>query len=257
MVFLFIMEDNSKQYGQQDFNLPHDVVTLPSQGKFYKNKKKSFKVGYLTAQDENILVSAGSNNTNVISDLVRNKIYEPDIQVDSLLEGDVEAILIFLRNTAFGSEYNFKLRDPKTNKEFEHTVNLDELDIKKPTQEPNEDGHFEITPPKTGSVVKRKLLTIGEVKALNDELDRYPTNVTVPVVTNRLLKQIVSVDNNEDKSYISTFILNLPILDSKFIRNTLSECEPKINLERKVKAPSGEELTVRVTFGVEFFRPFY
>ena len=31
------------QYGQQDFNLPHDVVTLPSQGKFYKNKKKSLK----------------------------------------------------------------------------------------------------------------------------------------------------------------------------------------------------------------------
>jgi hypothetical protein len=33
MVFLFNMEDNSRQYGQQDFNLPHDVVTLPSRRK--------------------------------------------------------------------------------------------------------------------------------------------------------------------------------------------------------------------------------
>ena len=33
------MEDTSRQYAQQDFNLPHDVVELPSRGKFYKNKK--------------------------------------------------------------------------------------------------------------------------------------------------------------------------------------------------------------------------
>ena len=31
--------DNASQYGQMEFNLPHDVVQLPSQGKFYKNKK--------------------------------------------------------------------------------------------------------------------------------------------------------------------------------------------------------------------------
>ena len=38
----------------------------------------------------------------------------------------------------------------------------------------------------------------------------------------------------------------------KFIRKTLNECEPKIDLERVVNAPSGEQVTVRVTFGVEF-----
>ena len=43
-------------YGQENFTLPHDVVQLPSQGIFYKNKKKSIKVGYLTASDENILM---------------------------------------------------------------------------------------------------------------------------------------------------------------------------------------------------------
>ena len=40
---------NEREYGQMNFNLPHDVVPLPSQGLFYKNKKKSIKVGYLTA----------------------------------------------------------------------------------------------------------------------------------------------------------------------------------------------------------------
>ena len=28
------------QYLQEGFNLPHDVVELPSRGKFYKNKKQ-------------------------------------------------------------------------------------------------------------------------------------------------------------------------------------------------------------------------
>ena len=64
----------STQYAQMDFNLPHDVVQLPSKGKFYKNGKKAIKVGYLTAQDENILVS--SNRTdNIITTLLKNKIY--------------------------------------------------------------------------------------------------------------------------------------------------------------------------------------
>ena len=57
------MDTQSNDYGQQNFTLPHDVVTLPSQGIFYKNKKKSIKVGYLTASDENILMGGGEDLT--------------------------------------------------------------------------------------------------------------------------------------------------------------------------------------------------
>ena len=67
--------ENEIQYGQMNFNLPHDVVPLPSQGLFYKNKKKSVKVGYLTAQDENLLASVNMGTTNIISQLLKTKIY--------------------------------------------------------------------------------------------------------------------------------------------------------------------------------------
>ena len=90
--------ENEIQYGQMNFNLPHDVVPLPSQGLFYANKKKSVKVGYLTAQDENLLLSLNYDTKTLISTLVRQKMYEPDIRIEDLLESDVEAILIFLRN---------------------------------------------------------------------------------------------------------------------------------------------------------------
>ena len=49
------MEQDIYAAGQAEFNLPHDVIQLPTRGKFYKSKKKAIKVGYLTAADENIL----------------------------------------------------------------------------------------------------------------------------------------------------------------------------------------------------------
>jgi hypothetical protein len=249
--------DNSVIYGQMDFNLPHDVVMLPSGGKFYSHKKKSFKVGYLTAQDENIIISTSSKNDSIITLLLKNKIYEPDVNVDELLEGDAEALLIFLRNTAFGPEYNFNLKDPKTGKDFSRAVLLDELDIIKPKFEPNSRGYFEFKLPKTNSVVECKILSVGENNELNKLMDLYPEGTIVPIATKRLEKIIVTVDGNDDRETIAKFVNNLPMMDSKFIKNNILDCEPKLDLRRKVIAPSGEELTVRVTFGAEFFRPFF
>ena len=67
------MDEQSRIYGQQNLTLPHDVVPLPSDGIFYKNKKKSLKVGYLTASDENILLGGGNDIT---TNLLRNKIFK-------------------------------------------------------------------------------------------------------------------------------------------------------------------------------------
>ena len=39
--------------------------------------------------------------------------------------------MIFLRNTSFGPEYNLSIKDPETNKPFETSILLDELNIKK------------------------------------------------------------------------------------------------------------------------------
>jgi len=77
------MDTQSMDYGQQNFTLPHDVVPLPSQGIFYKNRKKSIKVGYLTAADENIIMAGGSDLT---LNLLRAKIYEPDMRVEDLIK---------------------------------------------------------------------------------------------------------------------------------------------------------------------------
>jgi hypothetical protein len=180
-----------------------------------------------------------------------------NIDVNELLDGDAEAILIFLRNTAFGSDYNFILKDPKTGKDFETKIALDELNIQKAKITPNDKGLFEFNLPRTGVNVVCKLLNIQETNELSELPNLYPDGVTVPIITKRLEKIIVSIDGDENREKISTFISTLPIMDSKFIRNTISDCEPKLDLNRTTTAPSGEKVNMRITFGAEFFRPFF
>jgi len=247
------MENQARDFGQENFTLPHDVVQLPSQGVFYKNKKKAIKVGYLTASDENILMG-GANDLTMT--LLRAKIYEPDIKVEDLIEGDVEAILIFLRNTAFGPEMTLNVTDPATKKQFQTNVMLDELSIIG-NQKPNEDGTFTVMLPKSQSTIKIKPLSYGEIQEINRMASTYPQGRVVPRVTWRMEREILEVDGSRDKAQIAKFIESMPIADSKFIRNFMNENEPRLDMNKTIMTPSGERLTVNVGFGVDFFRPFF
>lgn len=250
--------DTTQQYGQQNFSLPHDVVKLPTGGVFYKNKKKSVKVGYLTAADENILMAGDSiGKDGLVITLLRNKLYEPDLRPDELLQGDLEAILIFLRNSAFGPEYNITLTDPDTNKKFETTILLDELYIKETKEKPNDEGYFIVQLPKSNSTVKLKPLSFGELSELDKMADQYPVGRIAPKQTWKLNKMVVEIDGNSDVAHITQTIDSLPISDAKFIRNFVEENEPRLDLVRRVNAPSGKEVYANIAFGVEFFRPFF
>jgi hypothetical protein len=253
------MDNNLQQYAQQNLTLPHDVVQLPSGGIFYKNKKKSVKVGYLTAADENILLGSLSSPSkdHIILQLLRNKLYETDVRPEDLLEGDIEALMIFLRNTAFGPEYKIQTTDPNTLKRFDTTIILDELNIIKSEITPSEDGMYTVTLPKSQSTIRIRPITFGEILEINNIVDNYPPNRIPPKVTLKLTKQIMEIDGKTDKSSISVFVESMPIADSKFIRLFMEKNEPRLDLKKEVTTPSGEKVDVNIGFGVEFFRPFF
>jgi hypothetical protein len=252
------MDSNLVNAATENFNLPHDVVQLPSGGIFYKNKKKSIKVGYLTANDENILAGAAQNSgQSIILTLLRNKIYEHDLRPEELLEGDIEAVLIFLRNTSFGPEYVVTVTDPKTDKSFDVTILLDELNIKRTEFNPDENGMFITKLPRSGNSVKIRPLTYSEILDLEKMADQYPVGRVAPTITWRLNKMIQEVDGITDREKIAAFIETLPIMDSKHIRNFIKNNQPSLDLEKTVTAPSGEKVSIKITFGAEFFRPFF
>jgi len=242
-----------------DPSISYDVVELPSRGIMYPNKKKSVKVAYLTAADENILSSPNLIATNkIVDELLKRKILDKDFNADDLMEEDRQAILIFLRNTAFGTEYTLHLTDPKTNEKFDIVIDLSTLKFKDFKLTEDENGEFPYFLKKSGVNITFKFLSQKQEKEL-DEIEKSWNGIGVaPVMTKRLEMMIKSINGNKDMMMIHQFVENkMPIKDSQDFRKYVNENKPGINLRQEVKAPSGEVIQVDIGFGVEFFRPFY
>ncbi len=126
---------------------------------------------------------------------------------------------------------------------------MDELNVKPVTIQPNSEGLFEMTLPVSQKNIKCCLLNQKDIQELQKMRDSYPDGVIAPVVTKRLEKMIVELDGSTDKADISATIVNLPIADSKYIRNTMEGAEPKLDLDRDFVAPSGERVSTRIPPG--------
>ena len=121
----------------------------------------------------------------------------------------------------------------------------------------NEDGTFTTKLPKSGVTVKLRPTNLSDTVDLDKQELEYPQGRQFPKITLKLLKHVVEVDGNTDRSKISSFIDTLPIMDSKYIRTFLRDNQPSLDLKRTAIAPSGELVSFEITFGVDFFRPFF
>lgn len=241
-----------------DPTVSYDVVELPSRGIYYANGKKSLRVAYLTAADENILTSLNLAQSNtMVDELLKRKILDRDINIQDLVDEDREAVLIFLRNTAFGTDYNVTLKDPKTGEDFKIVLDLSSLSFKNFNLKPDTNGEFPYYMEKSKTDVTFTFLNQKDEKELRDLEKNWKTSPVIPFVTKRLEKLIKSVNGNRDPMSIYRFIETLPIKDSQDFRKYVDNNKPGLNLIKTVKAPSGEDIQVNIGFGVEFFRPFY
>lgn len=241
-----------------DPTIAYDVVELPSRGIHYSTQKKSVRVAYLTASDENILSAQNliQNNT-VIDELLKRKVIDKDINVEDLVDEDRQAILIFLRNTAFGPEFNLNVTDPKTGEIFTSTVDISEVKFKELKLTPNENGEFKYFMEKSKVEITFKFLTKKQQKELEEIEKSWNGNGVAPIITKELEMMIKSVSGNKEMMNIHNFVQNLPIKDSQDFRKFVKENKPSLDLKKTVKTPSGEDIQVEIGFGVEFFRPFY
>lgn len=241
-----------------DPSIAYDVVQLPSQGLSYLNKKKSVRVGYLTASDENVLMSPNLiNGESVVDELLKRKILDRDFNIDELVEEDRQAILIFLRNTAFGTIYKVSATDPKNNEKFEQDIDLSSLKTKDFTLVANDNDEYSYHLSLSKKDITFKFLTQSQenelLKIRNSATGKEVSNV----VTKRLEMMIKTIDGSKDPMVIYQFIQTMPIKDSQDFKKYVSDNKPGLDLFIDIAAPSGEKVTVVIDFGVEFFRPFY
>jgi hypothetical protein len=241
-----------------DPTIAYDVVPLATRGIFYGNNKKNLKVAYLTASDENILSSQNLlDSGQVLDELLRRKIIDRDIEIEDLHEEDRQVILIFLRNTAFGSEYKLSALDPKTNKEFDFTLDLSELKTKEFNLIQDSNGDFPYRMNKSNVDITFNFLTPKHDLEIQKIQNSWKGSGFPPIVTKQLEFMIKSVNGNRDPMVIYQFIQNLPIKDSQDFRKFVKDNKPGLDLTHTIKTPSGEDIQVKIGFGVEFFRPFY
>jgi hypothetical protein len=241
-----------------DPTIAYDVVELPSKGIYYKNNKKSVRVSYLTASDENILSSSSLiNSGGVVEELLKRKILDKDLPIEEIIEEDRQAILIFLRNTAFGSEYTVTATDPKTDTQFQAEISLETIKIKDFKLEINENGEYSYFMKKSNVDITFNFLTVKQEKEI-DEIRKSWNGIGVaPIITKQLEFMIKSVGGNKDLMNIKNFIDRLPIKDSQDFRKFINENKPGLDLVQNINTPSGDTIQIEIGFGVEFFRPFY
>lgn len=241
-----------------DPTIAYDVIPLPSQGIYYQNKKKNVKVAFLTASDENILSSPSliANNL-VVDELLKRKVLDKDINVEDIVEEDRQAILFFLRNTAFGSDYQVTTTDPKTNEQFTAVIDLSNIKIKDFTLQEDVNGEYQFYLPVSKFNLTFNFLTKKQEDELKKIEESWNGNGIAPLKTKELEFLIKSINGIKDPMQLKNFIEKMPIRDSQEFRKFIKENKPGLDLTQIVTAPSGEDVQVSIGFGVEFFRPFY
>lgn len=138
----------------------YDIIPLPSKGECYPSKQDRIAVSYLTAMDENIIVSPNLYRDNMVLDIIlKEKIRNQEIDADDLLDGDRDAIILFLRSAAYGNMYSVTTTDPVTKKQFDTKIDLSKIKYKDFNLVGDENGYFDFEMPLSKDKIKFRFLT--------------------------------------------------------------------------------------------------
>lgn len=171
------VENVSKLIPERDESNPmasYDIIPLPSKGECYPNKQSRIAVSYLTAMDENIIVSPNLYRDNMVLDIIlKEKVRDPEIDPDDLLDGDRDAIILFLRSSAYGNMYAVTTTDPDTKQTFDTQIDLSKIKYKDFVLTGDENGYFDFQLPISKDNVKFRFLTHKDYANLTklDELE--------------------------------------------------------------------------------------
>jgi hypothetical protein len=245
------------ELSQPNYNAPFDVIPLPSKGKLYKNKKANIKLAYMTTADENILTSPNLlKSGEFLEILINRKLLEPELRYKDLLPGDRNAIMLWLRATAYGEMYPVTLLD-ENDEAFETEINLNELKTIELNVEPDEEGLFNFVMPLSNANVRFKLLTCGDVDEIERMLeeDRENNLLVNNATTYKLEKMIVEVNGERNKMMIRDFVNYMRIADSKAFNKFVDSIDTGIDLNIEVGTPGGGSVKTFLPLNVRFFWP--
>lgn len=248
------------------FEVPVEAVPLPSLGAVYPpdsplHGRETIDIRAMTAREEDILTSrALIKKGTVITELIKSCLVDKRVNVQDMLVGDRNAMMVALRITGYGAEYSVEVTCPKCTTPSKQSFDLSGLAIKRLDVTPTAPGTnaFEFRLPVTGKTVVFKFLTGRDEEDISTMQERLKKQGALSdnLVTTRLQYSIVSIDGKTDRAAINAFIRNMPARDSMALRKFMDAHEPGIDMKAEMDCPSCSEVSeVRMPLGASFFWP--
>lgn len=246
--------------------IPSSVVPLPSRGLVYPvnsplYQKEEVEIKGMTTQEEDILMSRPLiKKGTVITELIRSCLLEPGVNVNDLISGDRNALMVAVRITGYGPEYKAQLSCPACEYKQDFEVDLASLEIKPLELEPVSPGlnQFEFTLPVSGKTVVFRFLTGREEEEIMAMMENRKKKglINENTITTRLLFSVVSINGVTDRSFVAKFVENMSARDSRALRQYIDKHEPGIDMRHPFECKScGHSEVVAVPMGASFFWP--
>jgi hypothetical protein len=138
----------------------------------------------------------------LIDFLLNDKILEAGIDPSELLDGDRDAIILWLRATGYGNEFPITATDNETKTEFDAIIDLSKIKFKEFKLEGDENGYFSYTLPMSKDEVKFKFLNhreTEELKRIEVSEDRVATKHRLSIMAEDL-RRILDIDEELSKA---------------------------------------------------------
>lgn len=247
-----------------NYDFPTEVISLPSQGKCYPESnplsKGTIEIKYMTAKEEEILASQNLIRKGVVLDkLFESIIVDKNVNIDDILIGDKNAIMLAARILGYGPEYQVEIENELGEKD-KITVDLSKVQTKETDfSKINADNKYTFTTT-NGQEIEFCLLTHGDEKKIDADvkaLQRLNKGGSTGELTTRYRYMIQSIDGDSNVSSITKFINNQFLTrDTRKFRDFIRELQPDINMEFEYENPqTGEKEAKPIPMGVGFFWP--
>ena len=241
-----------------EMKFPTEVIELPSKGLVYPKTSPlssgKVEIKYMTAKEEDILTSPNLIQQGVALDmLLKSLIIDKSINLDDMIVGDKNALLVGARILSYGKNYECTIGDE------EAVIDLTKLKEKwldsKILVKENQN-EVKYTLPMSKIELTFKFIDGHMEKDIDTLNESYEKIGESRVLTNRYKIQISSVNGNSDEKEIHNFIDNAFMAgDSRAFREYVSEIEPDLDFVTQAQMESGIMKEVTVPMTVQFFWP--
>lgn len=228
-----------------------ELIPLPSRGVFYNFDQRhigidKLRVRQLNYTDEDILTTRSYlEDGSVFFEILKNVIVDDSgFPASALMPIDRDTILLWLRSTAFGNEFEAETNCPQCGTKQEVKWDLSTFKIPEYDEtvynELKQNGELTITTPVSKTVVKITVPTIGKAREFEKAMLQKKKNMNIKsdmlgTGSMMLIVSGVEVDGKiiRERSKIEAHFrkINLTILDARYIRKSIEQ----INLQYDTK----------------------